>query len=126
MGAWVMIELKNKSDQNILAKNNILKEKGSELFFVTENDHQNEYEYYKKNPQDYPSHLFVKGMTKKAFITRWTHFWSSNKVGWMGFDVYFNRTSKEQMQIVKELLEMFPDDIVIRSCEESFYQKVNS
>lgn len=35
MGAWVMIELKNKSDQNILAKNNILKEKGSELFFLS-------------------------------------------------------------------------------------------
>lgn len=103
MGGMTKIMLKDVSDENIRAQNQILKERGIKKRFYSKDDIVREYRYFKKDPGNYPQHLFPIDEIKtfEDFKT----YWSTERLGetfcpgfgTLMFDCCFGRTHESEM-----------------------------
>jgi hypothetical protein len=119
MGGFTTIQLKDVSQENIDAQNDLLKECGvsKKYRFYSENSILKEYEYYKKGDGVYPEHLFPTD--KINSYSDFKKYWSTEalgevfvpRIGSLQLDCYFGRTSKRAMRNIGKYLGLNPNQI---------------
>lgn len=116
MGGFTQIFLRDCSQQNIDAQNQILDDlKVPKRYrFYSEKDVKEEYEYFIRKEGVFPEHLFPSD--KIHSYADFTKYWSTKALGSvfappfgsLQFDCYFGRTSNRAMHLIaRYLLEAF-------------------
>lgn len=108
MGGFTQVFLRDRSEENIKAVNQSLRDAGlrKELRFYSEDETRFEYECFLKNDGYFPEDQFPRNEIKS--YEDFKKYWNTEKLGAvfvppygvLQFDCYFGRTSKRAMRIL--------------------------